>query len=136
MPQDAIDVAFGDLNIPPEIHAAIKGASPGALIAFLRIAESAGALDALTLDPTFLDGINALADTLRAEAGKINAASWALDSALSARRKAKAGYRNPDPSTGRVQEHHDVKDIDILRPFLRAAEILTFLEVPIPPAII
>lgn len=45
-------------------------------------------------DPMALPYTHAVADAIRAEAGRLNQLSWDLDSALSLYRKAQGGYRD------------------------------------------
>lgn len=57
---------------------------------------------------------------------------WDITEAESSLRKREAGYRDPDPSTGREREHFGI-DAGIYRERLRRAEaVLTALETTLP----
>lgn len=65
---------------------------------------------------------------LRKHAMNVNRIAWRLDEFLSAVRKARAGYRDPDPETGRVKEFDGMDPGEGGRRILAAAELLIALD--------
>jgi hypothetical protein len=75
-----------------------------------------------------IDRAKVLRDHLEAARRVVDDTLWSLDEGLSAVRKAEAGYRNPDPETGRQVEFEGISSIELVGRIARAEGLVSRLE--------